>query len=343
MHITELDFNLPPDLIAAKPLESRSASRMMHVNRDSRTFEDKYFTDVVDHFSGGDLLVINNTRVFPARLFGVTETASSVEIFLIRPLQDRRWEALARPGRRLPIGKRVDFSNELSCRVTEKHPNGTITVRFNAKEDLDSLIDRTGKTPLPPYIHRDRNDPDTDRERYQTVYASKRGAIAAPTAGLHFTRQVLDQLKEKGIQLVEITLHVGYGTFEPVRVVELGDHRVQPERYEINEVAAATLEKARSDGRRIIAVGTTTTRTLETVIGKFGEFRASSGDADLTILPGYRFRAINGLLTNFHLPKSSLLVLVSTFAGHRLIMAAYQHAIAERYRFYSYGDCMFID
>ncbi len=343
MHITELDFDLPPDLIAEKPLESRSASRMMHVDRDARTFEDKYFTDVVDHFSNGDLLVINNTKVFPARLLGLTETASSVEIFLIRPLQDRRWEALARPGRRLPIGKRVDFSNELSCRVTDKHHNGTITVQFDAKEDLDTLIDRTGKTPLPPYIHRDRNDPDTDRERYQTVYASKRGAIAAPTAGLHFTPQVLDRLEEKGIQLVEITLHVGYGTFEPVRVVELADHRVQPEHYEIDEVAAATLEKARADGRRIIAVGTTTTRTLETVIVKFGEFRASTGEADLTILPGYRFRAINGLLTNFHLPKSSLLVLVSTFGGHRLIMAAYEHAIAERYRFYSYGDCMFID
>lgn len=342
MHISELDFELPPNLIAEKPLEPRSASRMMVIDRDARIFEDKCFTDVVDQFSPGDLLVINNTKVFPARLFGITETGSAVEIFLVRPLQDGQWEALAKPGRRLSIGKRVDFSDKLSCSVSEKHANGTITIQFDEEENLEALIDSIGKTPLPPYIHRERDEPDIDRERYQTVYASKRGAIAAPTAGLHFTPEVLDQLKQKGIQVAEITLHVGYGTFEPVRAERLSEHRVQPERYEIDEAAAATLAKARSEGRRIIAVGTTTTRTLETVIERFGEFRVSSGEADLTILPGYRFRAIDGLLTNFHLPKSSLLLLVSTFAGHELIMKAYEHAIAERYRFYSYGDCMLI-
>lgn len=342
MHISELDFELPHELIAEKPLESRSASRMLVVDRDARTFEDKNFTDVVDQFSEGDLLVVNNTKVFPARLFGTTESGSSVEIFLVRPLQDGHWEALAKPGRRLSVGKRVDFGDKLSCRVLEKYPNGIITIQFDPRENLNELIDSIGKTPLPPYIHRDRDDPDTDRERYQTVYASNRGAIAAPTAGLHFTPEVLEELEQKGIEVAEITLHVGYGTFERVRVEDLTEHRVQPERYEIDKVAAAMLANARSEGRRIIAVGTTTTRTLETIIGNFGEFRASSGEADLTILPGHRFRAIDGLLTNFHLPKSSLLILVSTFAGHELIMKAYEHAIAERYRFYSYGDCMLI-
>ncbi len=342
MHISELDFGLPPNLIAEKPLESRSASRMMLVDRDARTFEDKFFTDVVDQFSPGDLLVVNNTKVFPARLFGKTETGSSVEIFLIRPLQDHRWEALAKPGRRLPIGKRVDISEQLSCRVTEKHSNGTITIQFDAKGDLDSIIDQIGRTPLPPYIHRDRCDPDTDGERYQTVYASNRGAIAAPTAGLHFTPEIMEVLRVRGVEIVEITLHVGYGTFEPVRATELSKHSVAPERFAISAAAASSINLAMDSKRRIISVGTTTTRALESCFAKNDKIVSGESLAELTITPGYRFKVISGLLTNFHLPKSSLLILVSTFAGHELIMKAYQHAIAERYRFYSYGDCMLI-
>ncbi len=342
MHISELDFDLPPDLIAEKPLESRSASRMMLVNREARTFEDKWFTDVVDQFSPGDLLVINNTKVFPARLFGKTETGSSVEIFLVRPLQDHCWEALAKPGRRLPTGKRVDLSEELSCHVTEKHPNGTITIQFDARENLDSIIDRIGKTPLPPYIHRDRNKPDTDRERYQTIYASNRGAIAAPTAGLHFTPEIIEHLKVRGVEIVEITLHVGYGTFEPVRTDELSKHSVAAERFSISDAAASSINSAMNSTRRIIAVGTTTTRALESCFAVNDKIVSGESLAELTITPGFQFKVIDGLLTNFHLPKSSLLILVSTFAGHELIMKAYEHAIANRYRFYSYGDCMLI-
>lgn len=342
MHISELDFELPTELVATEPLAHRDGSRLLTIDRSSGTFNDRHFSDLHRILDTTDVLVLNNTKVFPARLLGTSDTGASVEIFLIREVAGNAWEALAKPARRLPPGRSIAFSDDFSGQIIQRDGDGRVIVKLEARGPVSEAIEGTGRTPLPPYIKRDRDALDRDRERYQTVFASRSGAIAAPTAGLHFTPHMLDRLRENGVQVVEITLHVGYGTFEPVKVDEMADHRVQPERYEINAEAAATLSKARSDGRRIIAVGTTTTRTLETVIGKFGEFQASSGEADLTILPGYRFRAIDGLLTNFHLPKSSLLALVSTFGGHQLIMDAYRHAVSSGYRFYSYGDCMLI-
>lgn len=316
---------------------------MLVVDRARSTFTDDQFANFPTRLTDRDVLVVNNTRVFPARLFGRSETGAAVEIFLIAERTVSVWEALARPARRLPAGKQITFAEDLTAAIVENHGDGRVIVEFNCAGDLESALDRVGQTPLPPYIKRSDEDPSDDRQRYQTVYARSRGAIAAPTAGLHFTENTLNEIRARGTEIVEITLHVGYGTFEPVRVEDLSQHSVMPERYEITEEAATALNNASRSGRRIIAVGTTTTRTVEAVKKKYGEIVPGSGMADLTITPGYEFAAVGALLTNFHLPKSSLLVLVSTFAGHELIMKAYQHAVAERYRFYSYGDCMFIE
>jgi S-adenosylmethionine:tRNA ribosyltransferase-isomerase len=340
--LSELHFELPAELIANEPLIERSASRLMIVNRGTTSFEDKQFSDVADFLTPGDVLVVNNTKVFPARLYGHTESGATIEIFLIEQLYGVTWRCLAKPGRRLKTGKRIDFDDSFSCEVLGKEDNGIINVKFNANSDLDVEIDRLGVTPLPPYIQRDHEMIGSDRERYQTVYASERGAIAAPTAGLHFTPEVLRAVRAIGVEIVEITLHVGYGTFEPVRTEILADHRVAKERYSISDPAAAVINRALSEGRRVIAVGTTTTRALESSFANNGLLTAGTATADLTILPGFQFKVVKALLTNFHLPKSSLLILVSTFAGHELIMDAYKHAIAESYRFYSYGDCMLI-
>jgi len=286
--------------------------------------------------------VLNNTKVFPARLFGLTETGANVEIFLVKENESGRWETLARPARRLQAGKRIVFGDRLSAEVVEKSPDGKISISFRSDGDFHQILDEIGKTPLPPYIKRETSAIDIDRDRYQTVFAKNRGAIAAPTAGLHFTPDVLKKIKGMGITVAEITLHVGYGTFEPIRVDDLAHHVVSPESYEISDDSAGILNKAKADGRRIIAVGTTTTRALETTMARFNRLVGGKFSADLTITPGYTFRAINALLTNFHLPRSSLLVLTSTFGGHELIMRAYRHAVAEKYRFYSYGDCMLI-
>lgn len=340
--ILDFDFDLPEALIAAEPLEDRSASRLLRVDRGEKRYWDEWFTALPRLLSPGDMLVINNTRVFPARLIGVTNTDARVEIFLISERTDGTWLALARPARRLPPGKKVIFDDELAAEITDTLGEGRIAVRFHAEGDIFSHLERIGRTPLPPYIKREQDAPDTDRERYQTVYASRRGAIAAPTAGLHFTPSILSEVKAAGIEVVEVTLHVGYGTFEPVRAENLSDHKVMPESFEISPETASRLNAAKREGRRIIAVGTTTTRTLENAMARHGTFIGETGQADLTIRPGYHFTAIDGLLTNFHLPKSSLLVLVSAFAGRELIMDAYRHAVRERYRFYSYGDCMLI-
>jgi len=340
--LEDFDFELPPEQIASKALPLRSASKMLTVNKTANTFDDRTFAELADFLRLGDVLVLNNTKVFPARLFGQTETGANVEIFLVEEKGNAAWTALAKPARRLTVGVSVNFDQTLSAEIIEKQPDGRVLLGFACQGDLNEAIDRLGRTPLPPYIKRDRSQPDLDRERYQTVFARERGAIAAPTAGLHFTSDVLAKVRSNGIEICEITLHVGYGTFEPVRVDDLSMHRVSPERFSISAETAKSLELARKDARRIIAVGTTTTRTLEYVIDKYGRFEEISGSADLTILPGYSFKAIDGLLTNFHLPKSSLLILVSSFAGHELIMRAYRHAVATRYRFYSYGDCMLI-
>jgi S-adenosylmethionine:tRNA ribosyltransferase-isomerase len=250
------------------------------------------------------------------------------------------WTALARPAKRLKAGRTIRFSDNLSARVVDSLDGGRIALELKAQGELTDILQSIGRTPLPPYIKRDPSD--EDRQRYQTVFASAVGAIAAPTAGLHFTTAILDQIRKRGVEVVEITLHVGYGTFEPVRTDDLTQHRVSPERYSIGESSAAALNQGKTNNGRIVAVGTTTTRALETNIGRFGRFQAETGIADLTVTPGYTFRAVDALLTNFHLPESSLLILVSTFGGRELIMEAYRHAVASRYRFYSYGDCMFV-
>ncbi|HEY0428904.1 MAG TPA: tRNA preQ1(34) S-adenosylmethionine ribosyltransferase-isomerase QueA [Pyrinomonadaceae bacterium] len=342
MLITEFDYELPEELIAQEPLEKRESSRMLVVNRAENAFLDERFFNFPEFLKKGDLVVLNNTKVFPARLFGVSGTGARIEVFLVRETEKGIWETLARPARRLRAGKRIVFGERLAAEVLEKTEEGRVLVRFESDGDFDSLLDEIGKTPLPPYIKRDEGNSDKDRERYQTVFAREKGAIAAPTAGLHFTPAILEEIKALGAQLAEITLHVGYGTFEPVRVSDLSEHRVMPERYEISQETAEILNKARMEKRRIIAVGTTTTRALESAAEDGGKIRAGKNLADLTITPGCKFKVVDGLLTNFHLPQSSLLVLVSTFAGHELIMKAYKHAVVQRYRFYSYGDCMLI-
>ena len=341
MLISEFEYELPDELIAQDPLDDRSASRMLVVNRPRREISDQVFTEFPSFLRAGDLLVINNTRVFPARLIGHSETGARIELFLVEEKDVGVWETLAKPGRRLRTGKQIILGDGLKAEVLDKTDEGRFMVRFDADGPIDDMIDQIGHTPLPPYIKRDDGS-DADSERYQTVYAKQRGAIAAPTAGLHFTPQVFDAVRSAGAEIAEITLHVGYGTFEPVRVEELSEHHVMPERYSIDRQTAEKLNAAKAEDRRIVAVGTTTTRALESNLHSFNTLTQGMHTAGLTITPGYKFRAVDALLTNFHLPKSSLLVLTSTFGGHELIMNAYRHAVASRYRFYSYGDCMLI-
>ncbi|HUR97399.1 MAG TPA: tRNA preQ1(34) S-adenosylmethionine ribosyltransferase-isomerase QueA [Pyrinomonadaceae bacterium] len=343
MQLSDFDYELPEHLIAQEASLEREGSRMLAVDRSTGSLRDDSFVAIVEHLRAGDVVVLNNTKVFPARLFGKTETGAAVEIFLVNKMSDSSWEALARPARRLKKGKLVDFGPDLSGLIARDPAEGRVMIDFDFDGDFEEILGRVGRTPLPPYIKRHSGGIDDDRARYQTVYAKSSGAIAAPTAGLHFTAGVLERIQAKGVEIAEITLHVGYGTFEPVRAEDLSRHSVLPERYEIEESAAGILNSARAAGRRIIAVGTTTTRALETSFARNGKFVAGAALADLTITPGYKFLAVNALLTNFHLPQSSLLILVSTFGGHELIMDAYRHAVEEGYRFYSYGDCMFIE
>ncbi|MDX6289063.1 MAG: S-adenosylmethionine:tRNA ribosyltransferase-isomerase [Blastocatellia bacterium] len=344
MQISDFDYELPPALIAQQPLPERAASRMLVVDRATQTWSDSQFQLLPEYLKANDALVLNNTRVFPARLIGErSPSGGAVELLLIREVDKNVWEALARPARRLRKGSRAVFGgSRLNAEVVDSLNNGLRVVRFESAEALDSVIDELGETPLPPYIKRDASDDPNDKNRYQTVYASQRGAIAAPTAGLHFTPNVLQAVRDRGVSVTEITLHVGYGTFEPVRTDEVQLHRVAPEWSSVTSEAAAAINQAREEGGRVIAVGTTTTRALESAAGSDGRIRSHSGIADLTIVPGYKFGVVDALLTNFHLPRSSLLILVSAFAGSELILGAYRHAVIESYRFYSYGDCMLI-
>jgi len=342
MLISEFDYDLPAELIAQNPLEKRADSRLLAVNRRAKNFQDERFYNFPRFLEKGDVVVLNNTKVFPARLFGTNETGARIEIFLVRAIENQTWETLARPARRLKIGGKITLGEKLSAQVTGKTDEGRVIVRFETGENFEEVLESIGQTPLPPYIRRSDEVSGADKNRYQTVFAKQRGAIAAPTAGLHFTTEILDEIKNLGATVAEITLHVGYGTFEPVRVSDLSGHRVTPESCEISGVTAQILNEAKSENRRIIAVGTTTTRALESSIDENGRIVSGNRLADLTITPGYEFKAINGLLTNFHLPQSSLLVLVSTFAGYDLTMRAYRRAVESSYRFYSYGDCMLI-
>jgi S-adenosylmethionine:tRNA ribosyltransferase-isomerase len=344
MLITDFDYDLPEELIAQHPLPERDGARMLVVEREKQMWHDDRFAEFPLYVIEGDVVVINNTRVFPARLVGRREpSGGSIELFLIREIEPLVWETLARPARRLQQGGRVAFGDgRLRGEVISLLDDGRRAVRFECADSFEDAIEELGQPPLPPYIKREGKSFDEDRERYQTVYARARGAIAAPTAGLHFTPHVMDKLRARGAKLIEITLHVGYGTFEPVRVEDLSEHAVAPEQYEISASAARDINAARARGNRIFAIGTTTTRALESAVDKKGSVRAGAAQAQLTITPGYRFRVVDALLTNFHLPRSSLLVLTATFAGHDLALAAYAHAVKARYRFYSYGDCMLI-
>lgn len=348
MHISEFDFVLPPELIAQQPLNERDQSRMLVVNRQAGTWRDSSFAELPSLLSENDVLVLNNTRVFPARLIGhrvVNGVAGAkVEALLVRRLADNEWETMAKPGRALPIGALLEFgTGELRGEVTAILPDGRRVICFFADGVFDELLDRIGNTPLPPYIKRDYDEATRlDEPRYQTIYAKTRGAIAAPTAGLHFTDRVLAELRARDIEIIEITHHVGAATFQPVRVENIEEHHIEAESYEISEAAAAQINAAKAKGKRIIAVGTTTTRALESAVNEVGTVEAGFGTTKLYIHPAHRFRAVNALITNFHLPQSSLLILVASLAGRALILSAYQHAVQQQYRFYSYGDCMFI-
>jgi S-adenosylmethionine:tRNA ribosyltransferase-isomerase len=344
MRIEDFDYQLPEELIAQHPLDRRDAARMLVLDRARVEWRDSQFAELPSYVRAGDVVVVNNTRVFPARLTGEREpTGGRVELFLVREREPLVWEALSRPARRLQKGARLRFGDgRLRAEIIEALNDGRRVVRFDCHGPIDALLEEIGQTPLPPYIKREGQALSEDRERYQTIYARERGAIAAPTAGLHFTPRVMQELAARGVHSVEITLHVGYGTFEPVRVSDLSKHKVAAERYEISATAAREINDARAAGGRILAVGTTTTRALESALDEAGLIQPGAGLARLTITPPYRFRAVDALLTNFHLPRSSLLVLVSTFAGRDLLLDAYRHAVAASYRFYSYGDCMLI-
>jgi S-adenosylmethionine:tRNA ribosyltransferase-isomerase len=346
MDVAEFDFDLPAELIAQEPAAERGGARLLCLDRQTGGLTHTLVSALPQLLQPGDLIVVNNTWVFPARLIGWrVPSGGSVECVLIRRLADDRWEALMHPGQKLRPGAAVYFdgARPIHGEVLERRFHGRRVIRLWTDDGsaVEEAVDAIGHIPLPPYIKRD--DRPEDRVRYQTVFARARGSVAAPTAGLHFTDALVDALANRGIATVEITLHVGYGTFQPVRVERVEDHRLDPERYVISDRAAAVVNSALDAGRRVIAVGTTTTRTLEAVAGRHdGRLVAGAGETDLFIYPGFDFSVISGLLTNFHLPRSSLLMLVAAFAGKRASLAAYHAAIAARYRFYSYGDAMLI-
>ena len=341
MNTADFDFHLPEELIAQTPLEKRDSSRLLIVDRETGQFSDQHFDNIIDQLEPGDALVMNNTRVLPARLYGTKpETGGHVELLLLKNTQGDFWEVLAKPAKRLRVGALVSFGDgRLTATVTEELEHGGRIVRFDYQGIFLEVLESLGEMPLPPYIHEKLED----RERYQTVYAKENGSAAAPTAGLHFTEELLDKIAAKGVKLVYLTLHVGLGTFRPVSVDNLEEHEMHSEFYSLSEEAAETLRQVKANGHRIIAVGTTSIRTLETIGSKFnGQIQADSGWTNIFIKPGYQWKIVDAFSTNFHLPKSTLVMLVSAFAGRQLTLQAYEHAIAERYRFFSFGDAMFI-
>ena len=341
MNTADFDFHLPEELIAQTPLEKRDASRLLVVNRETGEFSDQHFDSIIDQLEPGDALVMNNTRVLPARLYGEKPgTGGHVELLLLKNTEGDFWEVLAKPAKRLKVGAQVVFGGgRLTATITEELEHGGRIVRFDYQGIFLEVLESLGEMPLPPYIH----EKLADRERYQTVYAKENGSAAAPTAGLHFTKELLTKIDEKGVKLVYLTLHVGLGTFRPVSVDNLEDHEMHSEFYTLSEEAASTLREVKANGHRVIAVGTTSIRTLETIGNKFkGDIQADSGWTNIFIKPGYQWQIVDAFSTNFHLPKSTLVMLVSAFAGRDLTLKAYEHAIAERYRFFSFGDAMFI-
>src|SRR5262245_31169802 len=353
MNLSDFEYTLPPELIASHPVYPRDQSRLMHVRRTTGAISHHIFAELPELLEPSDLLVFNNTKVFPARLLGHRLGMASqsypgdkapratIEVLLLKPLGDDFWEVLVKPGRKMRVGERVRFGSRLECEVMERGELGSRTVKFSYQGNFDDLVDALGHVPLPPYI--DRPDQATDKADYQTIFARKRGAVAAPTAGLHFTPAVLRRLRERGIETCEITLHVGLGTFQPVHVDQVEDHQMEAERFEISAEAAHVIQRAHEKKRRVVGVGTTAARTLESSAARHnGKVEAEAGETRLFIYPGFEFSCLDGLLTNFHLPRSTLLMLVSAFAGRETILKAYEIAMEEKYRFYSYGDCMLV-
>lgn len=337
MLVTDFDYELPQELIAQHPMEPRDHSRLLVVDKHTGELQHKHFYDLVDYLRPGDVLVFNDTRVIPARLHGTKDTGAHVEVFLLTRRDATDWEVLVRPGKKLQVGARINFSDELSCEVIEHTDFGGRVVRFKYEGIFEEILDRLGETPLPPYI----TAPLEDKERYQTVYNRERGSAAAPTAGLHFTKELLAKIKELGCEEVFVTLHVGLGTFRPVSEANIEDHKMHKEFYTVSQEAADAINKAKAEGRRIIAVGTTAVRTLESA-GADGTLKAGGNWTNIFIYPGYMFRFVDELVTNFHLPQSTLLMLVSTLATRDIMLATYKKAVEERYRFFSFGDAMFI-
>jgi S-adenosylmethionine:tRNA ribosyltransferase-isomerase len=335
------DYQLPADLIAQYPAEKRDESRLMVLDRARQTIEHCLFRDITRYIPAGDALVLNETRVFPARLLGRRAGGGEAEVLLLRPLPGaQQWEALVRPGAKLRAGKQVVIADDITIDILDVLPDGNRVVRINAQEDVSAVIERHGRIPLPPYMERPAED--LDRERYQTVYARERGSVAAPTAGLHFTEPLLEQLERGEVRIVKILLHVGVGTFRPVEVDDPAQHLMHEERFEVSEAAAQRIARVQQADGDVWAVGTTVTRTLEAASDDDGNIRTGAGSTSLFIRPGYRFKVVDHLLTNFHLPRSTLLMLVAAFGGYELVMRAYREAVVERYRFYSYGDAMLI-
>lgn len=337
MLVTDFDYDLPQELIAQHPMEPRDHSRLLVVDKKTGEIEHKHFYDLVNYLKPGDVLVFNDTRVIPARLHGTKDTGAHVEVFLLTRRDATDWEVLVRPGKKLQVGAKINFSDELSCEVIEHTDFGGRVVRFKYDGIFEEILDRLGETPLPPYI----TAPLEDKERYQTVYNRERGSAAAPTAGLHFTKELLQKIKEIGCEEVFVTLHVGLGTFRPVSEAKIEDHKMHKEFYTVSEEAADAVNKAKAEGRRIIAVGTTAVRTLEAA-GADGQLHAGSSWTNIFIYPGYKFRLVDDLVTNFHLPQSTLLMLVSTLSTREIMLQTYKKAVEEKYRFFSFGDAMFI-
>ena len=340
MNINLFDFYLPEELIAQKPSEKRDHSRLLAINKETHTYEDRMFYNILDYLRPGDVLVRNNTKVIPARLIGIKEvTGANVELLLLKQVQDDVWECLTKPAKSLKVGARVNFGDgKLIGEIVKEEDEGLRLVKFIYQGIFLEVLDSLGKMPLPPYIKQQL----CGNDRYQTVYAKYEGSAAAPTAGFHFTEELFEQIKAKEIEVVDITLHIGLGTFRPVKVEDTDDHVMHSELYEISEEACRILNKAKEENRRIIAIGTTSVRTLEANMQEFGKFTPAKKETNIFIKPGYEFKAVDCIITNFHLPKSTLIMLVSAFLGREFTLEVYKHAVDERYRFFSFGDSMII-
>ena len=338
MLVSDFDYNLPEELIAQTPLEKRSGSRLLVVDRKNDKIEDKHFYDILDYLNNNDVLVLNNTKVFPSRIYGKkVDTNARIEVLLLKEIEDY-WEVLIRPSRRIKVGSVIDFNNLFKGKVIKKLADGISHIKFIYEGIFLSLLEQLGQMPLPPYIHEKLTDPT----RYQTIYATYLGSAAAPTAGLHFDSELLDMIKAKGVEIVYLTLHIGLGTFRSVSAERIEEHKMHSEYYHMSKETAASLNNAKAKKKRIISVGTTSTRTLESIYTKYNKFVEASEETNIFIYPGYKFKAVDALITNFHLPKSTLIMLVSAFYSKDKIMKIYEHAIKEKYRFFSFGDAMFL-